>query len=532
MRFPVLQHPSLQSLARLIAGATAALLGACGEPGAAGDGGPDVVPADEHVYELRLRPVRDGGDEVTAIEAEASINASLADEAATFSLSAPVVYAGVTGIADRVEQLEARDGNGPIALMHEDDPPAPGGFPYFRHWLAEREVLFPVTVTWRSAVEPHTDRRGPPFGIRAAAGGVSGAGSGFLVLPENVTSRASRVTWDLTRLAAGSAAVTSFGEGAFELDGPPADLMQGWYMAGPLERWPDAGDAAGFSAAWLGDFPFEERTEMEWAGRAYAFLGDFFAYLDPPPRYRVFMRMVESPPHPAGTALVNSFMLSRGPATEEENGETGPRGTFLHEMIHQWVGGIEGPHGVTSWFSEGLTSYYTLLAPLLAGYDTLAEYGEGANELVKAYYTNPAREWSAERIAEVGFGDEKARRVPYQRGALYFADLDSGIRGASGGARNLHAFMIELFAKREQEDFRFDRDQWVRLVTAELGPEAAAEFEDIVIDGALIVPASDAFGPCFERRPRVYATDDGTEVDGYEWVRVESVPDTECRDLS
>lgn len=521
---------ALESLVRLIAGAAAALLAACGDPGVAADGESKVAPAAEHVYELRLRPVRGSGGEVTAIEAEASIKASLADDGATLGLTAPIVYAGVAGIADRVEHLEARDANGQIPLVHEDDPPAPGGFPYFRHWYAEREVLFPVTVTWRSAVEPHTDRRGPPFGIRATAGGVSGAGSGFLVLPENVTSRASRVTWDLARLADGSAAVTSFGDGAFELEGPPADLMQGWYMAGPLGRWPDAGDTAGFSASWLGDFPFDERSEMAWAGSAYAFLGDFFGYLDPPPRYRVFMRMVESPPNPAGTALVNSFMLSRGPATEEEEGETGPRGTFLHEMIHQWVGGIEGPHGVTSWFSEGLTSYYTLLVPLLAGYDTLAEYGEGANGIAMAYYTNPAREWSAERIAAVGFGDEKARRVPYQRGALYFADLDSRIRNASGGEGNLHDFMVELFEEREQEDFRFDRDQWVRLVTAELGPEAAVEFEEIVIDGALIVPASDAFGPCFERRPTVYTAEDGNEVDGYEWVRAESVPDEECRD--
>src|SRR5690606_18726519 len=171
------------------------------------------------------------------------------------------------------------------------------------------------------------------------------------------------------------------------------------------------------SAAWLGDFPFDERTEMAWAGRVYAYLGEFFAYLDPAPRYRVFMRTVEAPPQPGGTALVNSFMLSRGPARPGE-AASGPRSTFLHEMIHQWVGGIEGPPGVTSWFSEGLTSYYTNLLPLLGGFGSVKEYGEGANEIARSYYTNPAREWSAEDIAAAGFGDEKARRVPYQRGTL------------------------------------------------------------------------------------------------------------------
>ena len=480
-------------------------------------------------FELLLTPVRDGGHEVTAIEARAVIDAALAEGSGRLGLSAPIVYAGVPGIADRVTKLKAEDAQGAIDLETEDDPPAAGGFPYFRHWRALREVEFPVTVTWRSAVEPHGDRRAPPFGIRATAGGVSGAGSGFLVLPENVTSAVSGVTWDLSRLPPGSGAVTSFGEGRFELEGPPALLMQGWYMAGPFERFPEQGDADGFSATWLGDFPFDEHAEMEWAGRAYAFLGEFFAYLDPPPRYRVFMRTVEAPPQPGGTALVNSFMLSRGPALPGEAADRGPRGTFLHEMIHQWVGGIEGPHGVTSWFSEGLTSYYTNLLPLLGEFGTVAEYGEGANEIAHSYYTNPAREWSAEDIAEVGFGDEKARRVPYQRGALYFADLDARIRAASGSERNLHVFMREIFREREREGYRFDAPEWERRISAELGAGAARQFREVVMQGRLLVPASEAFGPCFERRPVVYETEDGAVVDGYEWVRLPSVPEPECR---
>ena len=479
-------------------------------------------------FEVTLRPVADGG-QVTAIEVHSVIHGSQVPDSGPFSVTAPVVYAAVAGIADRVSDLRLRDSEGEIPLSHEDDPPAPGGFPYYRHWRAERGVSFPVTISYRSGVEPHDARPAPPFGIRPAAGGVSGAGSGFLVLPENVTSTVSRVQWDLSSLPRGSAGITSFGEGAFEVHGPPADLMQGWYMAGPVQRYPDLGDANGFSASWLGEFPFDAASELEWSGEAYEYLGDFFRYLDPRPRYRVFMRRVASPPGSAGTALPNSFMLSQGPGAEER--ATGPRDTFVHEMIHQWVGHIEGTIGIISWFSEGLTTYYTSLLPMLGGFRTVDEYGDAINADTKAYYVSPARNWSAARIAQAGFGNEQARRTPYQRGVLYFANLDSQIRAASGGAANLHSFLFELFTRREEEEgFVFDHDKWKELLAASIGPEAVDEFTGIIQEGKTIIPAPDAFGPCFERRRAVFTNEDGEEVSGYKWVRDRSTPDRTCRE--
>ena len=93
--------------------------------------------------------------------------------------------------------------------------------------------------------------------------------------------------------------------------------MQGWYMAGPASRFPARGDVNGFSAAWLGRPPFDAEPEMVWAADLYARLGETFRYLDPAPRYRVFMRFLETPPFGGGTALGNSFMLSRAAATKE-----------------------------------------------------------------------------------------------------------------------------------------------------------------------------------------------------------------------
>jgi hypothetical protein len=485
-----------------------------------------AAPAAAGRMEVLLRPVRDGGTDVTAIAVRQVIrNGNLgADE--RLSLTAPIVYAGVVGIADRVENLVVTDREGVVPLAVTNDAAVPGGFPYFRHWRATRAVAFPLTISYRSLVEPIGPRRGPPFGIRPAAGGVSGAGSGFLVIPENGGVGSSQVRWDLSDLEAGSLAASSFGDGDFTLAGSPAQLIQGWYMAGPAGRFPATGDLDGFSATWLGTPPWNAMLSMAETARIYAYLGNQFTALGPPPRYRVFVRILETPPFGGGTALTNSFMLSRGPAQPNE-GTQGPQGVLFHEMIHGFVGGIDGPQGVTSWFSEGLTSWYTTQLQLRGGFDTVDEYGAAINEIAREYYANPARNWSAARIVEVGFSDNDIRHLPYRRGELYFADLDARIRARSNGARTLDSVMQEVFARRAQGG-TFDHAVWRQIVTGELGPEAAAEFDALILDGtATIVPASDAFGPCFARQPTRW-TVEGRTVEGYRWERVPGVPDAQC----
>jgi len=480
-------------------------------------------------YEARLKPMVGDDGEVSAIAVDAVIYGSLDAGAEALRLTAPVVYAGAYGIADRITRLTVTDHRGRVEMEHEDDAPSPGGFPYFRHWQAGRQVVFPVRVSWQVAVEQYTDSPGPPFNIRPSAGGVSGAGSGFLVIPENVTTDETRVSWDFADFGTAAVGISSFGEGAFELLGPAAALWQGWYMAGPLGRYPDAGDANGFSAAWLGDFPFDAGQAMHSVSDAYAWLGRYFGYLDPPPRYRVFMRIIDSSQTRfSGTALGASFMLSGGPDSGQDSNNQAPTGTFFHEMIHMWVGGVEGPQGVSSWFAEGLTSYYTLVLPLRGGFESVEEYGRNIDFIAERYYTSPALGMSAADIAAVGFGSEKVRRTPYDRGLMYFADLDARIRERSNGQRGLDDLMREIFERRHNDPaYVFDHAAWTIAVTAELGSEAAAEFQARILDGEPIAPASAAFGPCFERELTRYSVDD-KYVPGYRWVRVAGVPDDQC----
>ncbi|MFN4184897.1 MAG: hypothetical protein ACK4M6_08930 [Hyphomonas sp.] len=478
-------------------------------------------------YEITLRPELDETGMVEAIAVSSRLHGGLKAGETRLKLSAPVVYVNVTGIADRILDLRVTDGAGPVTFTLEQDDPVPGGFPYFRHWTATRDVEYPLDITYRALVQPEGGPPGPAFGIRPSKGGVSGAGAGYMIVPVNSESSLSVLDWDLSEFGPGAVGVTTFGEGRVLVKGPPAALMQGWLMAGQAGQYPLAEEESHFRAYWLGDFPFDVAAEMAYAKDLYDFFGEFFAYLDPAPDYRVFLRQLDTEPYGGATALANSFMLSRGPALPEEIGGQSPRSTLAHEMIHMWVGGLSGEHVQTNWFSEGLTTYYEHTAPFRAGRVPFEEYVAELNALSERYYTNPARAMSAVEIGQVGFNDGRVRHAPYERGALYFADLDARIRAASGGARTLDMLLHEVFTLRHSGDVELTIEAWSDFVSLELGAEEEAFVRALHIDGALIYPASDAFGACVRGVPAVLEAG-GEAFEGMRWEPVEGAAPEAC----
>ncbi|AXE63446.1 hypothetical protein BBF93_03830 [Hyphomonas sp. CACIAM 19H1] len=486
---------------------------------------PEAKP--EAYYEITLRPELDEGGAVEAIAVTSRLHGGLKGGETRLKLSAPVVYVNVMGVADRIRDLRVTDGAGPVEFTLEQDDPVPGGFPYFRHWTATRDVEYPLDISYRALVQPEGGPAGPAFGIRPSAGGVSGAGAGYMIVPVNSESNLSYLDWDLAEFGPGAVGVTTFGEGRVEVNGPPAALMQGWLMAGPAGQYPPAEEETHFRAYWLGNFPFDVAEEMAYAKDLYDYFGEFFAYLDPAPDYRVFLRQLDTEPYGGATALANSFMLSRGPARPEEMGGQSPRSTLAHEMIHMWVGGLSGEHALTNWFSEGLTTYYEYTVPFRAGRISLEDYISGLNGLTDRYYSNPARAMPALEIGRVGFSDGRVRHAPYQRGALYFADLDARIRATSGGTRTLDMLVREVFALRQRGEIQLTLEAWSDFVSAELGAEEEAFVRALHIDGQVIYPATDAFGACVRGAPAPIEVD-GESFDGMRWVRVEGVAPEAC----
>src|SRR5262245_35528783 len=134
-------------------------------------------------FSTTFRPVAEN-DQVIAIDVATRI---VGPEGKTFGLTAPIVYPGSSGVVDRMTNLTVKDREGDVPLKVRNDPRALGGFPYFRHFTATRDVIYPVTVTYRALVQPAGAANGPPFGIRPSGGGVSGAGSTFIRSEEHTS---------------------------------------------------------------------------------------------------------------------------------------------------------------------------------------------------------------------------------------------------------------------------------------------------------------------------------------------------------
>jgi len=373
---------------------------------------------------------------------------------------------------------------------------------------------------------------GPQFDFYSHGGGISGGGMALFVLPESLGVATSRVHWDLSDLAPGSIAASTFGEGDFERRERPEQLMQAYYMAGPVGHYSSTNSPAGFHAYWLGKPAFEPRREMAWTYQSYQNLQKFWGDTSAG-TYRVFVRAL--PGTGGGTALQNSFMVGTAPGNADSTVQ-GPRGTLTHEMDHMFVGGITGTSGGPgggTWFAEGLNVYYTRLLLLRSGLAPVADYLRDINSSARAYYSNPFHNASADSLARAGFssgiGGASAQNVPYTRGSLFWSDIDAKIRAASEGRRKLDDVILPLAAARRRGQ-PLTQTALVDALGKEMGPSAKEEFDAVIIRGETINPISGAFGPCFERKAVKYPSPAGGEADGFEWVRLASIPDEKCRE--
>ncbi|MGZ6037876.1 MAG: hypothetical protein ACXWKR_04355 [Phenylobacterium sp.] len=403
-------------------------------------------------------------------------------------LTLPVVIANTDTIATTLTGLVATDAAGPIPLTVKDEPVA---IAYSRDWLAGRAVHGEVTVRYRAPVDdtPPPRGSGPPYSLRTEGGGVSGVGNTFILLPAGRKPYPVALSWDLSALPKGSGAMSSFGDGAVALPpGPAARLHSALYMAGPMHREPAQVQPTGFSAAWLGEPPFDPRPLMVWAGRLHGWMSGFFQDAAEPP-YRVILRY--NPINAGGgAAMTNSFLLTWGETAKDPEKL---KGTLAHEMIHTWTTSALGGQ----WYGEGIAVHYQALLPLRAGMITPAAFLDDLNATARRYYTNALNGTPDAEVAPRFWEDTRIRTLPYDRGAMYFAVLDGKIRRASGGRRSLDDLIREMVRRRQSGD-RIDDTLWLGLLDRELGPEGRRVHADMLA-GKLMLPQSGDFGPCFAR---------------------------------
>jgi hypothetical protein len=443
--------------------------------------------------QVMLKPVRDTGGGIVALD----VTLRFADATTNdrFALRAPLTVYSFSGVAERLRDLRMTDAGGQIAVTVSTETG-------HRVWRPDRPVLWPLVVNYRAIVPQSRLTAGPPIDLRTFAGGLTFGGQGFLALPNDSLPYRIRLGWDLDAFAAGAIGVSSLGEGRVDTVAPLSVLTRSFYLAGPVSRYPERGDVSGFSAFWLGEKDsVDTRAEMAWAATAYARLKTFF-HDSTRRQYRFFTRVLPEPSTSGGTASINSFMLQvPKPTRSNDPAEVHslPRGVIIHEMIHGWVGGVSCRTN-TQWFGEGATTFFTTRTALKLALLPVEAAARDYTGLSGDYYPNPYRNVSADSAADAFWFSKAGERLPYARGALYMMSLNARIQKASARRRSLEDMMFDLFAQRAREG-SLSTDAFVRALTTELGPGAAAEFDSVIVRGSETISLPpDAFGPCFSRQ--------------------------------
>ncbi len=379
-----------------------------------------------------------------------------------------------------VRDLTARDAAGVLKLT------AVSGMP--GRWRADRAVRGPLRLSYVLEIENVPMLQGgPPTAARIDGKAFSAIGSGLFMKYPAPGPTGIRLDWNFSRMAAGSEAVTSWGNGNIALNNGPSDrLMRGVFMAGKLMHEPTHEVKQGFSSVWAGDPGFDPRPPMQWTSKLHGFMSQFFGDTELPP-YRVFMRY--NPMNAGGgAALYRSFLITYGTGVTGQ----GLAGILGHEMTHTWTANDLG-----KWYSEGNAVYYQVLLPWRAGLVTTDEYLADINETASRYYSNLLNKTPEEEAVRRFWEDTRVRVLPYDRGALYFATLDGKIRRASGGKRSIDDLVLAM-VNRAKKGEPITEAIWFDMLRAEIG-EAGPKLHKAMMAGELILPESGDYGPCFRR---------------------------------
>lgn len=415
-----------------------------------------------------------------------------ASKAGSSLLRMPLVVSNVKTSAESVSHLQARDEEGALPLTFHDDPAGPE--PY-RHWIASRTVHGPVEVTYRLPITNNPNPRGaaPPFELRSDGAVFSGLMGGFLMLPDDSKSYRLKLRWNLASLGSDALGVSTLGVGDhITPKAKSAKQLENLFaMAGLVGREPLQPAADGFFSVWQGSPPFDARSLMQWTHRLYDYYLKFFNAGNS--AYTIFLR--SNPINAGGGVEVGSSFV--GTFDEHTNVEDFKL-TLAHEMVHTFVGALDGGDPLTNeWFAEGLAVYYERELPLRAGLIDTVGYLKDLNSTVARYYTNILNTTPNSQIAARFWADTRVRVLPYDRGALYFAQLNSEIALASGGRRSLDDLLM-AFLNRRKQGKPLTEEAWVSTVVEYAGEHGKQQFEEMM-RGEIIQLKSAAFGPCFRR---------------------------------
>ncbi|MBK9259767.1 MAG: hypothetical protein IPM54_08000 [Polyangiaceae bacterium] len=494
---------------------------------------PAVSPSDAAAHrtlDLHLAPTRDDAGQIAAIDVTMRFSVPPVD----FGETNPIVLhfasrSATAAMADRIEDLAARDSEGSLALRRvaAAESSKPGAI----EWRSERRARGPVTVNYRFELPP-ADAAPDEFATSAA--GILGIGRALFLLPSTTESHTIRIRWDLQALGSDARGFSTFGTEEAVVEEPPSALEGAIWAAGSLHAIAiistPANTPPGVRFRWitLGKSPFDVLDVAPWANRAWL-SARTVASDNPELQFDLFVR----PTGKTGQRFdVGVFGRSAIATVDNESTFGWPEKL---SVTRAFIRSARGPNLMNvRWFDEGFATYNALETLRRS---SLASPADIASELAKRaerYFASP---WLRTALATLeAKGNTTAIEHADDRGMLYAAELDAKIRASSSGKRSLEDF-LRMVAQQTPTDAASGPQStgvgattFRTLLEKELGAEAVSRFADVIEKASATVNIpDDAFGPCFKKVKKKIQREEGESkkresVDGFTWSLVPKLP--------
>nr|WP_228740466.1 hypothetical protein [Xanthomonas euvesicatoria] len=150
------------------------------------------------------------------------------------------------------------------------------------------------------------------------------------------------------------------------------------------------------------------------------------------------------------------------------------------------------------WFLEGSANYLSMAIPFESGLISREDYLQQINAEANRYYGNSRRNIPNSSIPDEMWKSPDSSTVAYNRGAIYFADLDARVRSKSHGKATVITLMKEL-QEMSNQNKPHGLVQWREIVERHAGKEGA-EALDAMLAGRTIFPVAGTFGQCLEAK--------------------------------
>ncbi|MCC4620177.1 hypothetical protein LL965_08780 [Xanthomonas cassavae CFBP 4642] len=450
-------------------------------------------PVNGHRLILELSPAEfDAHGALPYLDVALDIDGVTADRGETVLQLSKVSDSTVTS-ADQLSDLQVADAKGPLRLTVQDLELTPNDV--MRRWQADRTVVGTVRVRYRISIDAQKPLVGSPMTeLRTGEYAFSGAGASFLALPDDDLQRTVWIRWVLPPGAKSTRAISNLGVGDQKSRQPlTVDALRDFFFMHGAVGVFQSEDGA-LTGSWAGTPTFAMDQVMRWSADLRRFYAHFFR--SQAAKFSIFAR--PNPVNPgSGIGLKDGFAFTYGPDTTEQ----GVRLLLGHEMVHALMVSLdeENDPGNTksAWFNEGLAVYYQRALPLRAGLIDASVFLEDLNRTAAQYYTSAKRNGTNAEVVEKFWSDARVRLLPYQRGSLYFAQVDAAVLAKSGGKRSLDN-LIHTVIDAHVAGTPVNAALWRKILSDELGPQGVADFESMMA-GGLVLPPSDAYGPCFRR---------------------------------